>query len=65
MDPATLTLVAMLSAGAFGCLALLYVSIPYPAPVNPDMTIPDDPFGTGLPDAEGPECDETQLPLAA
>jgi|GEM_PF-6376894 len=63
MDPATLTLVAMLSAGAFGCLAALYVSIPYPEPVDPDLTLPEMPFAEDVPDAEGSLCDE--LPMAA
>ena len=36
MDPATITLLAGLSAGALICLTLLYISIPYPAPVDID-----------------------------
>ncbi len=49
MDPATLTLVAMLTAGAFGCLAALYISIPYPPPVesaDPQVTATATPMVT-------------------
>ncbi|HCH61245.1 MAG: hypothetical protein CL927_10910 [Deltaproteobacteria bacterium] len=30
MDPTAITLVAMLTGGAFSCLAALYITMPYP-----------------------------------
>lgn len=64
MDPATLTLVAMLSAGAFACLATLYVTLPYPAPMDPDVSLGQSPLTVETVDTEGQLADE-HLPLAA
>lgn len=58
MDPATLTLLAMLSAGAFACLAILYVSIPYPPPHDVDLPLASTAEPMFVPDAEGALCDE-------
>ena len=45
MDPATFTLIVGLSGGAFICLALLYITTPYPIPTpgpNPDPYLHSD-----------------------
>ena len=46
MDPAAITLVAMLTGGAFGCLAALYISMPYPkVTVKSRVKLPQFPAG--------------------
>ena len=46
MDPAALTLIAMLTGGAFGSLAALYVTMPYPPMIQGKIKLPS--FPTGL-----------------
>ena len=43
MDPAALALIAMLTAGAFGILAALYVTMPYPPMIQGKIKLPSFP----------------------
>jgi hypothetical protein len=45
MDPAALALIAMLTAGAFGILAALYVTMPYPPMIQGKIKLPSFPTG--------------------
>jgi len=58
MDPATFTLLVGLCGGAFICLALLYITIPYPAPHDVDARIPEDFWDEEQVDADGPQAGE-------
>ena len=58
MDPATLTLIVGLSGGAFLCLALLYITTPYPTPNDIDSRIPEDFWSESLVDVDGPQAEE-------
>ena len=40
MDPVALTIIAMLTCGAFACLATLYVTMPYPPMIQGKIKLP-------------------------
>ena len=43
MDPVALTLIALLTCGAFACLAALYVTMPYPPMIQGKIKLPSFP----------------------